>query len=98
MFDRVGDISGFRSARSGGCSVKTAAKVAVLTEQPPDLADLNPEISPTLSNIVSHCLAKSREERFATVAGVVSALESVIQSRNLKQRGVLAIIRRPPVM
>ena len=44
---------------------------AVLTRQPPDLSDVNPEIPPALSHIVRRCLAKSPDDRFATVADVV---------------------------
>ena len=50
---------------------------AVLTRQPPDLSDVNPEISPALSQIVRRCLAKSPDDRFATVADVVAAFDSV---------------------
>ena len=50
---------------------------AVLTRQPPDLSDVNPEISPALSQIVRRCLAKSPDDRFATVADLVAALDSV---------------------
>ena len=52
---------------------------AVLTLQPPDLSNVNPEISPTLSQIVRRCLAKSADDRFATVVDLVAAFDSVIQ-------------------
>src|SRR5207249_1894272 len=55
---------------------------ASLTRQPPDLSDVNPEISPALSQVVSRCLAKSPDDRFATVADLESALDSVIRERN----------------
>ena len=59
---------------------------AVLTRQPADLSDVNPEISPTLSPIVRRCLAKSPDERFATVADLTAALESVIQVADARRR------------
>jgi eukaryotic-like serine/threonine-protein kinase len=75
-----------------------ATLAAVLTEQPPDLAGLNPEISPALSNVVSRCLAKSPDDRFATIAEAESAIESVIQSRNQPVEKLLAFARKPMVM
>ena len=72
---------------------------AVLTLQPPDLSDVNPEISPALSRIVRRCLAKSPDDRFATVADLVSALDSVIRARNRPPPpSLLALFRRPVVM
>ena len=72
---------------------------AVLTLQPPDLSDVNPEISPALSRIVRRCLAKSPDDRFATVADSSSALDSVIQARNPPPPPSLrALLRRPAVM
>ena len=54
---------------------------AVLTLQPPDLSDVNPEVPPALSHIVRRCLAKSPDDRFATAADVVSALDAVLRAR-----------------
>jgi hypothetical protein len=72
---------------------------AVLTLQPPDLAHGNPAISPALSQIVRRCLAKSRDDRFATVDEVASACESVIRARNLPPpRGLRARLSRPMVL
>ena len=72
---------------------------AVLTLHPPDLSDVNPEISPALSHIVRRCLAKSPDDRFATAADVVSALDSVIRARHLPPPpSLLALFRRPVVM
>jgi eukaryotic-like serine/threonine-protein kinase len=71
---------------------------AVLTVQPPDLREVNPEIPPALSEIVRRCLEKAPEKRFATIAEVVSALEGVIHDRSLPPRRLLAFIRRPLVM
>ena len=72
---------------------------AVLTLEPPNLSDVKPAISPAVSHIVRRCLAKSPDDRFATVADLVSALDSVILARNLPPPPtVLALLRRPVVM
>jgi dienelactone hydrolase len=81
----------------GDCTLGTLD--AVLTQQPPPLADVNPGISPALSRIVGRCLAKSPDDRFATAADVGSALDSVIRARNLPSPpSLLALFRRPVVM
>ena len=60
---------------------------------------MNPEVSPALSQIVRRCLAKSPDDRFATVAELGSALDSVIRARKLPPPPSLrALLRRPAVM
>ena len=60
---------------------------------------MNPEISSALSQIVRRCLAKSPDDRFATVADLIAALDSVIQARNpTPTPSLLAVFRRPVVM
>ena len=72
---------------------------AVLTLQPPDLWNVYPGIPPALSQIVRRCLANSPDDRFATAADVVSALDSVIRARNPPAPPtLLALFRRPVVM
>src|SRR5260221_317212 len=72
---------------------------ASLTQQPPDLSNVNPEISPALSHIVRRCLEKSPDDRFATIADLVAALDAVIRARALPPPpGLLAFFRRPAVM
>ena len=72
---------------------------ALLTLQPPDLSDVRREVPPALSPIVLRCLAKSPDDRFATVADLLSALDPVIRARNLPPPpSVLAVFRRPVVM
>ena len=56
---------------------------AVLTLQPPDLSEVNGDVPPALSHVVRRCLAKSPDDRFATVADLVSALDAVLRARNL---------------
>jgi len=71
---------------------------AVLTLQPPDLSDVNPEIPRALSHVVRRCLAKSPDDRFATVADLVAAFDSVIQSRNPTTAASLVTVFRRPVV
>ncbi len=71
---------------------------AVLTLQPPDLADVNPEVSQPLSHTVRRCLAKSPDDRYATLADVVSVFDSVVRARSLPPPTLRALFRRPVVM
>jgi predicted esterase len=72
---------------------------AVLTLPPPALPERTSVIAPALSEIVGRCLAKSPDDRFATVAEVVSALETVIRSRSLPAPpGLRSLFRRPAVL
>jgi eukaryotic-like serine/threonine-protein kinase len=72
---------------------------AVLTRQPPDLSEVNPELPRALSHIVRRCLAKSPDDRFAAAADLVSELEAVIRARELPPRPtLLALLRRPIVL
>jgi hypothetical protein len=72
---------------------------AVLTLQPPDLSEVNPGIPPPLSQIARRCLAKSPDERFATIDELVSAFDSVVRSRSLPPPiSLITIVRRPAVM
>jgi len=47
---------------------------AILNEDPTPLKDLMPEVSEVVSDIVAKCLAKDKEQRFATADEVASAL------------------------
>ena len=72
---------------------------AVLTLQPPDLSESAGRCRPPCRSIVRRCLAKSPDDRFATVADLVSALDSVIRARNVPPPpSLLALLRRPVVM
>ena len=72
---------------------------AVLTRQPPDVAEVSRDVPPALSQIVRRCLAKSPHDRFATVGDLVSALDAVLRERHLPPPPSLgALLRRPVVM
>ena len=72
---------------------------AVLTGPAPDLSDVDPSLPPALSRIVGRCLAKSPDDRFATIDEVVAAFDSVIQARNPPPAPSLrAFMQRPAVI
>jgi eukaryotic-like serine/threonine-protein kinase len=75
-----------------------AAPDALPALRPPDLSNVNPEISPALAHLVRRCLATSPDDRFATVPDLVSALGSVVRARNPPPPGLRALVRRPAVM
>ena len=70
---------------------------AVLTEEPRDLQDRNPQVSRALSRIVRRCVAKSPADRVATVDEVVAGLESVVRAQQ-PASGIAALLRRPAVL
>ncbi len=89
-------LSGCRPFK-GSCALETLD--ASLTLQPRELSEAIPGISPRLTHIVRRCLAKSADDRFATVADVESALDSVIRERiPAPSPHVLSLLRRPAVM
>ena len=72
---------------------------AVLTRAAAGSLGRESGVSPALSHVVRRCLAKSPDDRFATAADVVSALDAVIRARNLPPPpSLLALFRRPVVM
>ncbi|AUX32515.1 MULTISPECIES: serine/threonine-protein kinase [Sorangium] len=52
----------------------TAMLLAVMTEEPPALRTVNPEIPPELELIVQRAMAKEKEGRYASMAELASAL------------------------
>src|SRR5690242_17228771 len=50
---------------------------AILTKEPPDLAQTNKEVHPGLDRIVRHCLEKNPEERFESARDVAFDLEAL---------------------
>ena len=71
---------------------------AVLTREPPDLSEVRPDVPRALSHTVRRCLAKSPDDRFATVDDLVSVFESVVRARSLPPPSLRALFRRPVVM
>ncbi len=58
---------------------ETAAETmtAILKEDPPELASLDPKIPPGLTRIVQHCLEKHPEERFQSARDLAFDLEAI---------------------
>jgi serine/threonine-protein kinase len=54
---------------------------AVLTEEPPSLAAVNPGVPPGVVRLVHRCLAKARDERFESARDIVYALEAALEGR-----------------
>jgi Tol biopolymer transport system component len=67
-------LSGQRAFR-GDTAADTIT--AILTKEPPDLAQTNKEIHPGLDRIVRHCLEKNPEERFESARDVAFDLEAL---------------------
>ena len=59
----------------------TAAETmtAILKEDPPELTEMNRNISPALDRIVRHCLEKSPDQRFQSARDLAFDLESLSQ-------------------
>jgi serine/threonine protein kinase len=51
-----------------------ALAVEIVTKEPPTLLELRPEIPQALSAVVRRCMAKERDERFASAAELAKAL------------------------
>lgn len=51
--------------------------VAIANEEPPDLSELNPKVTPPLEKIVRHCLEKKPEMRFQSARDLGFALEAL---------------------
>jgi len=66
---------------------------AILTEDPPDLVTLRPDLSPALDRIIRHCLEKTANERFQNVRDVAFALEALSGSQ--VSRSVDAVVPPP---
>src|SRR6266436_6208476 len=71
----------------------TETMTAILREDPPNILDLVPNLSPGLQRILQHCLEKGPEQRFNSAGDLAFALDSAAGSSVSGQRSVLA----PPV-
>jgi eukaryotic-like serine/threonine-protein kinase len=67
-------LSGHRAFR-GASSADTM--IAILKEDPPNLAEERQEIPPALAHVVSHCLEKKPAERFQSARDLVFNLEAL---------------------
>ena len=67
-------LSGQRAFR-GDTAADTIT--AILTKEPPDLAQTNKDVPPAIERIVRHCLEKNPEERFESARDVAFDLESL---------------------
>ncbi len=67
-------LSGQRAFR-GDTAADTMT--AILTKEPPDLAQTNKEIHPGLDRLVRHCLEKNPEERFQSARDIAFDLEAL---------------------
>jgi len=65
-------LSGQRAFR-GKSDVETMH--AIVKEEPPDLATLNPQIPSALQRIIRHCLEKSPQERYQSASDIAFDLE-----------------------
>ena len=89
-------LAGCRPFKAGST---LSTRHAVVSEPLPEPSGRNGLISPSLSQLVGRCLANDREDRFASVTDLVSALDAVIRARNAPPPpGLLALLRRPVVM
>lgn len=53
-----------------------------VTEPPPHILDIRPELPPAVEGIVEKALAKDREQRFSTVAEMTDAMRQVARGEN----------------
>jgi len=81
-------LSGKR-AFHGDSAVDTMS--AILKEEPPDLAETNPNVSPALERIVRHCLEKNAAERFQSARDVAFNLEALTDISSSSRGGVRAL-------
>jgi serine/threonine protein kinase len=68
----------------------TETMTAILREDPPNILDLVPNLSPGLQRILQHCLEKGPEQRFHSAGDLAFALDSAAGSSVSGQRSVLA--------
>ena len=70
-------LSGQRAFRKES-SIETMH--AILRDEPPELSESNPNLSPALDRMVRRCLEKNREQRFQSASDLAFALESLTGS------------------
>lgn len=65
------------SRRAFPGATATEALAAILTQTPPDVSRLNPDVPAGVARIIHRCLEKQRENRFQSARDVTFALEAV---------------------
>ncbi|PDW03008.1 serine/threonine-protein kinase [Candidatus Viridilinea mediisalina] len=60
---------------------------AILTRDPPNLAELRPDVPPALVRLVQRMLVKSRDERIASVRQVGAELEAIMRGETTPPEG-----------
>jgi Tol biopolymer transport system component len=92
------EMLGGQRAFKGNTAADTM--VAIVNEDPPELAGLRADVPPALQRIVRHCLEKNPAERFESARDVAFALESSSDSGpttpNLPLVGDAATTRQGP--
>jgi Tol biopolymer transport system component len=68
---------------------------AILKEEPAEITESNPNISPSLERIVRRCLEKKPERRFQSTSDLSFALESLSAPTSSSGTGVLEVAAEP---
>ncbi|CAN5535409.1 hypothetical protein BH10ACI2_BH10ACI2_10300 [soil metagenome] len=68
---------------------------AIVKEEPPEMTESNPNISPSLERIVRRCLEKKPERRFQSTADLGFALESSGATTTLSGSGRAEVMSEP---
>jgi len=74
----------------------TETMVAILREEPAELPSAGGRIPPGLDALIRRCLRKKREDRFASAAELVPALEAVARGSDAPERRVVPNLARRP--
>jgi serine/threonine protein kinase len=74
-----------------------ATMVAAATEEPPAVRDLNPEVPPTLAELVRKCLAKKPEDRPASARAVIEAIQAIEAEQPTLQMKKLVLPTAEPI-
>jgi formylglycine-generating enzyme required for sulfatase activity len=74
-----------------------ATMLAALTEEPPPIRDLNPEVPPKLAELVRKCLAKKPDDRPASARAVIDALQAIEVEQPTQSMKKLALPAAEPV-
>ena len=67
---------------------------AILTEEPRELAEANPNVPPALERIVARCLGKNPDERFQSAKDLAFALETLMNAPSSRLER-MAAVRQP---